>query len=380
MASSGTRTATGSPGTSGTTRSCPSRCVRLSCPRVTSSEAPPGSSSQRRTLTSASGRSLTSVRSATAWPSSSSGASSGGESKHSERPSSARWSNGRSSEWPSAHQAPPSRPVVCAPRTSGTVALARLRQRASRPRQVQPQLGRARGRPARGRHPAARPLLVARAGRHGVLQPGRQHRLVVEPVRHALEPAVEEAHALAERAHGRSRDAVHRVVVPPGPDQAAARHVQVLEQAQDGVRVAVGPAADRQHGTADGGVVLAGGAVPPVVVPALMREPLLDEVRRALEPLAPLRPPAGAGDRRIGRERVPRQHAVGPLGHVHRDHEPAAVVHVVGVAVVARVDADDRAERRRRARRELEPVEAAPRRPHHADLARRTTAARPARR
>ena len=106
----------------------------------------------------------------------------------------------------------------------------------------------------------------------------------------------------------------------------------------------------------------------PVGVPALMGEPLLHEMRRALEPLAPLRPPAGARDRRIGRERVPRQHAIGPLGHVHRDHEPAAVVHVVGVAVVARVDADDRAERRRRARRELESVEPAPRRPHHADV------------
>ena len=59
------RSATGSPGTSGTARSCPSRCVRLSWARVTSSDAPPGSTSHRRTLTSASGRSLTSVRSAT---------------------------------------------------------------------------------------------------------------------------------------------------------------------------------------------------------------------------------------------------------------------------------------------------------------------------
>ncbi len=76
-----------------------------------------------------------------------------------------------------------------------------------------------------------------------------------------------------------------------------------------------------------------------------MAQPRLDEVRGALEALAPELAPALARDRGIGRQRVPREHAVGPLRHVHRDHQPAAVVHVVGVAIVARVDRD----RRRRA-------------------------------
>ena len=225
------------------------------------------------------------------------------------------------------------------------------------------------GRPARLGDPAARALVVARAGRHGVLQPRDQHRLLVDPVLDALQPAVVEAHALAERAHRRRRDAVHRIVVPPGPDERAPRHVEVLEQPERRVGVAVGPAGDRHHGAADGRVVLARRAVPPVVVAQLVGEPRLEEVGRALEALAPLLAPAVAHDRGIGRQRVPREHAVGPLRHVHRDHEPAAVVHVVGVAVVARVDADHGAERRRRARRELQAVEAAPRGADDADVA-----------
>ena len=157
---------------------------------------------------------------------------------------------------------------------------------------------RARRRPARLGHPAARPLLVARAGRHGVLQPGRQHRLVVEPVRDALEPAVEEAHALAERAHGGRRDAVHRIVVAPGPDQrrgAARRGARA-----GGRRRRCSRRSSRRSPSRDSGWPRSARRPSRAASsrPALMGEPLLDEMRRALEPLAPLRAPAVARDRR----------------------------------------------------------------------------------
>ena len=64
---------------------------------------------------------------------------------------------------------------------------------------------------------------------------------------------------------------------------------------------------------------------------------------------------------RAEKERCPAETRI-QLGAAH-------VVHVVGVAIVGRADRDDGLERRRPARRNLQPVEAAPRDPHHADRA-----------
>ncbi len=154
----------------------------------------------------------------------------------------------------------------------------------------------------------------------------------------------------------------------PRPDQALARNGEPFEEARYGVGVAVGPAADRVHRALDRRVILAHRAVPPIGVAALVPGPDLQEQRHVRQTLQPHRPPALADQRGIGRmahraeeERRPAETRI-QLGAAH-------VVHVVGVAIVGRADRDDGLERRRPARRNLQPVEAAPRDPHHADRA-----------
>jgi hypothetical protein len=158
--------------------------------------------------------------------------------------------------------------------------------------------------------------------------------------------------------------------VRPRPDEPLARDGEAREQPEDGVRVAVGPAADRVHRHLDRVVVLADGAVPPVAVAALVREPVLDVGRRPLQSLDPDLAPRVGEQRGVGRPRVPRQHRGGPVEHVAREDAAAAVVDVVGVAVVGRAERHDRAERRRPERGDLKRVEAAPRDAGHPDRAR----------
>ena len=65
------------------------------------------------------------------------------------------------------------------------------------------------------------------------------------------------------------------IEMAPGPDQAFARHLQVLDQIENRGGIAIGPAADRQHRTLDGAVILADRAMAPEIVAALVIEPEL---------------------------------------------------------------------------------------------------------
>ena len=104
----------GSPGTSGTTRSCPSRWVRLSTPRAISDELPSGATSHSRTATNATGRSAAQLehRGGVAEQLRSAPPS-GSKSQQSDAPSSGRWSPGASAGPPSPHHTPASSPVSC---------------------------------------------------------------------------------------------------------------------------------------------------------------------------------------------------------------------------------------------------------------------------
>ena len=261
MTFSGNSTTAGSPGTRGSARSWPARCVRLNRSRVTSSDSPVGATSQSRATRLAPGRSLVTVSRTRALPRISTGAVSGCEVKLSERPSSPRWSPGQSPEPPSAVSAPASSPAVCSPRwlrRSPSPGLS-----ASEPFPLGPQVqaprpvaGVGRG-PARLGHPAARPLPVVRRGRRVLLHPGPEHRLVHDPGVDPLEPVVPPPQRLLEEADLRPGHRVVRERVRPRPDQALARARQAGQQARDGVGVAVGPAADGVHRHLDRGVVLA---------------------------------------------------------------------------------------------------------------------------
>ena len=198
--------------------------------------------------------------------------------------------------------------------------------------------------------------------------PGAQHRLVHDARVAALQPMVPPAQHLLQEADLRPGPREMRIGMRPRSDQPLARRRQMLEQARDGIGVAVGPAADRIDRTLDRGVVLAHRAVPPIGVAMRMLQPALEEQRQPAQPLEPQRPPAVADQRGIGRmahvgeeEARPAEAGV-ELGAAH-------VMHVVAIAIVGRAQRDDRLERRRPARRDLQRVEATPRDAEHADCA-----------
>ena len=193
----------------------------------------------------------------------------------------------------------------------------------------------------------------------------------------ALQPVVPPAQALLEEADRGPGLAVLREGVRPRADQALARAGQPLDQARDGVRVAVRPAADRvdrrprsrrsPRTPSPGASSRRGAGARARPRPSRACAPSArSQVSRQPSPTA-----AGSGG--IGAE---RQHRRRPREHVDAEHAAADVVDVVGVAVVARAHRDDGLQRRRPPRRDLQPVEAAPRDADHADRRRCTTAAR----
>ncbi|MDQ0401654.1 hypothetical protein J2S50_000203 [Streptomyces sp. DSM 40167] len=111
MPLSGKVTVSVAPGVHGTLRSRPSRAARLSAPRVTRVDDPSGATSQSRATACPYGTSIRRRRVTSGRPRISTGASVTGNSKHTERPSSSRWSGGRSASLPKGKNRPASTPV-----------------------------------------------------------------------------------------------------------------------------------------------------------------------------------------------------------------------------------------------------------------------------
>ena len=252
------------------------------------------------------------------------------------------------------------RPAVPAPHASLQARELEPAQAARRGAELQHPSLDVRGRPGRLSDPAPRTLGAARHRPDPLLHVADQARLVEEAVRGALQRAVEEPNDLLEEADRGTRGAALGPGVAPGTDQPAHRPAHVLDQPQHRVTVAIDPATDREHRAGDLAVVLAGGALPPVVVAALVREPGRDPGLHRLQPLAPGLAPPLSGHGRVRRLRGVRRHAGRPMDHVGGQHAATDVVNVVGVAVVGGVDRDDPAQRRRVARGGLERGEAAP--------------------
>ena len=221
-----------------------------------------------------------------------------------------------------------------------------------------------RGRPARLPHPAARPLLVRRRRRDAVLHPDAQHGLVHDAVVGAAQPVVPPAHQLLEEPDRRAGLAEVRVLVRPRAHEALARHVERGQQAEDRIRVAVGPSAGREHRDVDRAVVLADRTVAPVVVAVLVAQPLGEPQPAVAQPLVPHLPPPLADHVRVGRAGVVGEHRRRPR-QVVRQQAAAHVVHVVGVPVVGERHRRDRAEARGAPGGDLQRVEPAPRDAHH---------------
>ena len=225
----------------------------------------------------------------------------------------------------------------------------------------------ARRRPAGFRYPAARTCLVTRRRRDRFLHPDAQHGLVHDPGRLALQPVVPPAQRFLKEPDGRPGHAEMRILVRPGPDQPLARYVEPRQQAENGVAIAVGPAADGVHGAADAREVLADRAVLPVGIATLMLQPLGQPQAAVLEAFLPHVAPAVADEQRVRRTGIGIEHGRGPR-EVVAEQTAAHVMNVVGVTVVGRTQRDDGLELGGLQRRDLQAVEPAPGDADHADI------------
>src|SRR5699024_7701782 len=126
-------------------------------------------------------------------------------------------------------------------------------------------------RPARLPNPAARPILI-RSGRcNRILHPNRQFWTVHGTVIFVIfEPVIPPIDHFLEKADGGSRLAQVRILMAPRPDQTSRRHVKPAQQAEDSVRITIGPTADGKDRHFDIGIVLIDGTVAPVFIFALV--------------------------------------------------------------------------------------------------------------
>src|SRR2546429_2958796 len=128
--------------------------------------------------------------------------------------------------------------------------------------------------------PVTRCECAGALGGYRILEVRPQHRLIHDPRILTLEPVIPPAHRLLQVADRRSRDAIMRIKMAPGTDDAEPRHLEALEESRYSVCVSVRPAADRQYGALDRREILADRAMLPVVVVTLVGEPQRSEERR----------------------------------------------------------------------------------------------------
>src|SRR5690242_12663610 len=103
-----------------------------------------------------------------------------------------------------------------------------------------------------------------------VRHPCTQHRLAHYAGIDILKPMIPPSQRLLQKADLRARQPNVRIGMCPGADQALARYCQMREQARNGIRIAVGPAADSVNRASECAVVLAYRAVLPIVVSPLV--------------------------------------------------------------------------------------------------------------
>ena len=177
------------------------------------------------------------------------------------------------------------------------------------------------------------------------------------------------AKAFLQEAYARSGLCKMRILVGPWPDQSFFRTGQVLEQAEDGVRVPIRPTTHRIDRHLNVGIVFADRAVSVELVSPLVAEPVEHPQPVAFQALHPHLPPAVSHDCGIGR-RVADREGRGPPAQLVGQHAATHEVDVVGVAIVGGAERNDRAQRFGTPCCDLKPVESAPADPDHADLSR----------
>src|ERR1041384_2041054 len=136
------------------------------------------------------------------------------------------------------------------------------------------------------------------------------------------------------------------VEMSPWPDETFTRDFEPSQQPRNCVAVSIGPATDGVDRTGDRTVVLADGAMLPVVISVRMAEPNLGKEYRVFETIAPHGAPLLADDLRIRRRGV-MAHEHRTPGYVFIQKATTHVMHVIEIAVICGTDRDDRLKLRR---------------------------------
>ena len=145
----------------------------------------------------------------------------------------------------------------------------------------------------------------------------------------------------------------------PGADHGPFRPLQGGHKAQQGIAVAVGPAADAEHRRPDGAIVFGHRTRPPEGVAALMAQPARQRTAGFAQPLQPHGTPALAHRHRVGPARDAGKDAGAPADAVVQQAAPH-VMDVVAIAVVAGTAHHDGLQRRRAPGGHLQGGETAP--------------------
>src|SRR5690349_3626424 len=112
-----------------------------------------------------------------------------------------------------------------------------------------------------------------RPGQHPILEPEPQRRIPLNARRLSFQPTIPPTDAFLEKADRRARHPPMGIEMAPGAYQALTGNREIFHEAEHSGRIAIGPAADAQHGTSDRRVVLAHRAMAPEGIAALMLEP-----------------------------------------------------------------------------------------------------------
>jgi len=140
-------------------------------------------------------------------------------------------------------------------------------------------------------HPPPRPACVTRCRWDAVLHPYAQIRLIHDSGVPALEPVIPPAHRFLKKADVGPRVAHVRIHVAPGPDQPLTRHLEVAQQPENAVGIAVRPAANPHHRALHRREILTDGTVAPVIIPTLVGKPVFEPQATVFQPIQPHAPP-----------------------------------------------------------------------------------------
>lgn len=189
------------------------------------------------------------------------------------------------------------------------------------------------------------------------------------PILLTFEPIGEEAHHFVHPIYVGAGVAVVGEGVGPVTNDGFTRGGAMCHHAEDGVGVAVVPAADEEHGTLDAGIVRGKRASAPVGAVGRVFEPFNEPGGGVFEALFPLLCPMCACVFDLGGHGVHADLTDGVLGVFAGNHAPADVMHIVGIAVVGGVHGDDGFEVRGLKHGNLDGREAAVAFAPHADVA-----------